>query len=43
MVIFKVENGEKILTGVAVGALNKQDFEFFIEETTKKRDKLFNP
>ncbi|AHF80179.1 urease accessory protein UreH domain-containing protein [Thermococcus paralvinellae] len=37
MVIFKVENGEKILTGVAVGALNKQGFEFFIKETTKKR------
>ncbi len=37
MVVFKVENGERILKGVAVGALNKQGFESFIEQTTEKK------
>ncbi|ASJ07297.1 cytochrome C biogenesis protein [Thermococcus pacificus] len=31
MVLFKVENGEKVLKGVAVGALNPDGLEFFIK------------
>lgn len=30
MVLFKVENGEKVLKGVAVGALNPDGLEFFV-------------
>jgi len=33
MVIFKVENGEKILKGVAVGALNPEGLEFFVQNS----------
>ncbi|MPW38375.1 cytochrome c biogenesis protein [Thermococcus sp. 101 C5] len=31
MVIFKVENGEKVLKGVAIGALNPDGLEFFVK------------
>ncbi|AGT34296.1 hypothetical protein OCC_14070 [Thermococcus litoralis DSM 5473] len=33
MAIFKVENGEKILKGVAVGALNPEGLEFFVQNS----------
>ncbi|MBC7094195.1 MULTISPECIES: cytochrome c biogenesis protein CcdA [Thermococcus] len=33
MVIFKVENGEKILKSIAVGALNPQGLEFFVQNS----------
>lgn len=33
MIIFKVENGERILKGVAVGALNPEGLEFFVQNS----------
>ncbi|USH00175.1 cytochrome c biogenesis protein [Thermococcus argininiproducens] len=33
MVIFKVENGEKILKGLAIGALNPDSLEFFVKNS----------
>ncbi len=37
MVVFKVEKGEKILKGVAIGALSPKSFESFIKEATKDK------
>lgn len=40
MVIFRVENGEKILKGVAVGALNPEGLEFFVKNSVDDQEIL---